>query len=104
VGQITREPSGVPTRLFGTVVDEFVILLPQTNIEAAFTIAERVRNWVMDEMKIDNTPITISLGIVSWPADVLGVDEIVAAADIALYRAKRSGGNQSQRFTVKPPR
>ena len=76
--------------------DEFAILFPQTTIEAAYQVAERIRKQVASEVKTGYIPLTISLGLASWPADGVGLNEIIAAADAALYHAKRSGGNQSQ--------
>jgi HD-GYP domain-containing protein (c-di-GMP phosphodiesterase class II) len=40
-------------------------------------------------------PITASFGLASWPADGMGANEVIAAADAALYHAKRGGGNRS---------
>jgi diguanylate cyclase (GGDEF)-like protein len=77
--------------------DEFAILLPQTDIEAATEVAERLRKRITSEIKVGHIPVTSSLGLASWPADGVGPDEIIAAADAALYNAKRSGGNQSHR-------
>jgi len=75
--------------------DEFAILLPQTAIEAAYKVAERVRQQVVSKVKTGSIPVTVSLGLASWPADGIGTNEIMAAADTALYHAKRSGGNRS---------
>jgi diguanylate cyclase (GGDEF)-like protein len=77
--------------------DEFAILLPQTTVESAYQVAERVRKRIALEMKAGLVPVTASLGLASWPADGIGVNEIIAAADAALYHAKRSGGNQGYR-------
>ncbi len=40
------------------------------------------------------TGVTLSLGVASWPADGKTADEIVSAADGAMYRSKHSGGNR----------
>ncbi len=40
-------------------------------------------------------PITVSIGIASWPADGVMKEEIIARADAALYRAKQSGRNRT---------
>ena len=53
-----------------------------------------------NEIKTNGTTVTISLGIAGWPADAIGVNEIIMAADMALYHAKRSGANQSQLYTL----
>jgi len=75
--------------------DEFAVLLPQTSIDAAYQVAERVRKQVALKIKSGDVPITVSLGLATWPADGIGSNEIIATADAALYHAKRSGGNRS---------
>ncbi len=77
--------------------DEFAILLPNTSIDAANRVAERVRKQVALKMKAGDISVTASLGLASWPANGTGANEVIAAADAALYHAKRSGGNQSHR-------
>ncbi len=81
--------------------DEFAILLPNTPIEAANGVAERTRKQLASKVIIGNIPVTASLGLASWPANGIGANEIIAAADAALYHAKRSGGNQSH-WAVNP--
>ncbi|MFC2035971.1 diguanylate cyclase [Chloroflexota bacterium] len=75
--------------------DEFAILLPNTLIDAAYQAAERVRKQTASKVLNGYIPTTISLGLASWPANGTGADELIAAADAALYEAKRSGGNSS---------
>ncbi len=75
--------------------DEFAILLPNTSIDAALQVSERVRKRVAG-IESGRIPITASLGLASWPADGINAVEVIAAADSALYLAKRSGGNRSQ--------
>ncbi|MFC1966336.1 diguanylate cyclase [Chloroflexota bacterium] len=74
--------------------DEFAILLPQTTIDAANKVAERVRKRVASKVEAANTLVTASIGLATWPADGLGPNDVIAAADAALYQAKRDGGNQ----------
>jgi diguanylate cyclase (GGDEF)-like protein len=78
--------------------DEFAILLPQTNCNAACIIGERVRERIVNESKLDNETITISLGVACWPEDGLVGEQLVVAADTAMYAAKKNGGNCCRRF------
>jgi len=97
IGHIMKSSIRSADQAFRYGGDEFAILLPQTDIEAAHDVAERLRKRITSEVKADYVPVTASLGLASWPADGIGQDEIIAAADAALYDAKRSGGNQSYR-------
>jgi len=76
--------------------DEYAILLPHTSIESACKVAERIRQKTFAKIVIGSIPISVSLGLASWPADGVGPYDIVAAADAALYRAKRNGGNRAE--------
>ncbi|MFC2071715.1 diguanylate cyclase [Chloroflexota bacterium] len=75
--------------------DEFAVLLPNTFIDAANRVAERIRKQVASEAIAGDIPVTASLGLASWPDNGRGASEVMAAADAALYHAKGSGGNQS---------
>ncbi|TES88663.1 MAG: diguanylate cyclase, partial [Dehalococcoidia bacterium] len=75
--------------------DEFAVLLPNTPIDAALQVADRTRRKVASKAKAGHIAITASLGLATWPADGATADEIVNAADTALYRAKREGGNRN---------
>jgi diguanylate cyclase (GGDEF)-like protein/putative nucleotidyltransferase with HDIG domain len=74
--------------------DEFAILLPQTTMDAALQVLERVRKTIAETVKTDKISITTSIGLASWPEDGISHTDIIAAADVTLYRAKRNGGNQ----------
>jgi diguanylate cyclase (GGDEF)-like protein len=75
--------------------DEFAILLPHTTLRDAYEVAERVRDRITSEIKVEDISVTASFGLASWPVDGVRINEVIAAADIALYYAKQSGGNQS---------
>jgi len=75
--------------------DELVIILPNTSIGAAKQAAERIRKHIASEMVYGSSPVTASFGLAGWPADGKEADEIIAAADAALYLAKQTGGNRS---------
>lgn len=75
--------------------DEFAILLPQSPSNDAFIVAERIRARIAHEMQTEQPKITASLGLASWPSDGITPDEILTAADRALYYAKQTGGNRT---------
>jgi len=76
--------------------DEFTIILPQTAEEGATVVAERLRVAVEQFAFPLTSPgeITISLGIACYPHDGMSSSQLIAAADRALYRAKRTGRNR----------
>jgi len=77
--------------------DEFVVLLPETDIVGAFVVAEKIRGGA-EEVGLALSgpePVTsVSIGLVSHPEDGLSSEELMTAADRAMYQAKRLGKNQ----------
>jgi diguanylate cyclase (GGDEF)-like protein len=81
--------------------EEFMILLYGIGAELAYKIAERVRCAVHDTTFKggENQPggrVTISMGVAVFPTHTSDPDELVGAADKALYRAKKGGRNNVQ--------
>ena len=103
-GSIVRSTIRSADEAFRYGGDEFAILLPQTNIKDAHEVAERVRSRIASEIELADTSVTASFGLASWPVDGIGIDEIITAADMALYYAKQSGGNQTHTISeILPP-
>ena len=86
--------------------EEFVALLPNTSVEGARLVAERIQLRLKDRAipHADSTVsdrVTLSIGISYMQPSAGGsVDDLVLGADVALYQAKRRGRNQ---VFVKPP-
>jgi diguanylate cyclase (GGDEF)-like protein len=78
------------------------VVLPQTDLGGAELGAERMRAAIegMQIPRLDGgglLPITASFGVASYPAQAADKTALVAAADAALYRAKRGGRNRVER-------
>ncbi len=75
--------------------DEFAILLPQTGAEQAMHVAEKVRQ-VISQWQFPGVPraVSISVGVAAYPVHGLTRDDLVEAADRALYAAKQAGRNR----------
>ena len=77
--------------------EEFAIVLPTTPKQKGASIAERLRLSICDQdfrYKDHQISCRISLGVAAFPEDGKIPEELVAAADSALYRAKEGGRNQ----------
>ena len=84
----TLRPSDVVARIGG---DEFAILLPGANRDDADGIMRRVEGDLQHAMKECQWPVTFSIGIASFRSPFASVQEMLAAADKAMYAGKRKG-------------
>ncbi len=79
--------------------EEFVVVLPETNAKGAFPIAERIRDQVQSLSFSNDTKhwnVTISCGIGEIDFEKMkSKDDLLKIADLALYKAKESGRNQT---------
>jgi diguanylate cyclase (GGDEF)-like protein len=87
LGRATRDYD-IAARFGG---DEFCVLLPETELEGALVVAERIRTLV--ERNAIEPRITVSVGVAAHQGGEATPDELVALADRAAYRAKFSGRN-----------
>ncbi len=80
--------------------EEFVILLPETSMEAALHVAEKIRKTVNDHHFPfrDNQEVeklSVSLGVASYPDTKITSDQdLIESSDKALYLAKKAGRNR----------
>jgi diguanylate cyclase (GGDEF)-like protein len=83
--------------------DEFVIVLPDTGAEGAFAVAERVRQRTAAHRFLADDGLdihlTASVGVATLPDVAVSPDELVQAADMAMYRVKQSGKNGTRAAT-----
>jgi diguanylate cyclase (GGDEF)-like protein len=96
-----KRPSDFIARIGG---EEFVVVLPNTPLEGALKIADRLKNCVAS-LSLEHTlsvhkVMTVSIGVAT--ADMakltnlseVSADELMIHADVGLYKAKKSGGNK----------
>jgi len=98
VGDLLR-PEQVFARLGG---EEFGILCPETAIDGAVALADKLRQLFEEaryEIGKSEVVATCSFGVAAATPEMTGFDDLVAAADRALYRAKNRGRN---RVEVEP--
>lgn len=83
--------SDVPARYGG---DEFVVLMPQTDLAAAAAVAERIRVAVQEGNGRRPVKLSVSLGVAAARGESARLEELMALADMALYAAKKEGRNR----------
>ncbi len=82
--------------------EELAIVLPQTDLEGAYQLAERLRAGIeaLCIPLVDgggNMQVTSSVGVAALPVSAQDPERLIAAADAALYEAKRGGKNKTVR-------
>ena len=98
IGKTAIRPTDLATRYGG---EEFAIIMPDTDMAAATTVAERLRHAVA-EMRIalgepeGGACVTLSVGVAAYAhgQEVVGPDWLIGQADQALYAAKHLGRNR----------
>lgn len=78
--------------------EEFIILMPETELESAFQKTEALRKKVEEKPLVNFNgvaiPVTFSAGVASWDGKE-SIEDLIGRADEALYRAKGEGRNRS---------
>ena len=74
--------------------DEFIILMPETGVEQAQVLAERLRLWLSTDPMLSEHHITGSFGVASFPVHGFSAEEIIRVADAGMYVSKHAGGDR----------
>ena len=81
--------------------DEFIVVMPETSIDAATSKAEKLRQLLsqaaMDLREMKLPEATFSVGVAAYPYQGKTCADLLAAVDAALYRAKQEGGGRVRR-------
>jgi diguanylate cyclase (GGDEF)-like protein/PAS domain S-box-containing protein len=81
--------------------EEFVVLLPGCDMEAAALVAQRLCDRIAAQaVEVDGASVryTVSVGVATMDADVAGADALIERADLAMYAAKSAGRNRIARW------
>jgi diguanylate cyclase (GGDEF)-like protein len=77
--------------------EEFVILLPGTELDDGFTVVERLRKaWAESQLTLpdgQSVHSTVSIGITQYVTNCISFEQMLQASDKALYDAKNAGRN-----------
>ena len=74
--------------------DEFIMLMPETGIEQARTLAERLRLWIAADPMLSEHHVTGSFGVASFPGHGFTAEDIIRVADAGMYVSKHAGGDR----------
>jgi diguanylate cyclase (GGDEF)-like protein len=93
VAQVLRDSCRESDLVFRFGGDEFAVLLPNTGLSGARTVAEKIRSAIAEITDSQPSPVNLScsVGIAVYPKDAHDGTSIVLAADRACYAAKRGG-------------
>ncbi len=77
--------------------EEFVVVLDETDVRGARSVAERIREKIERELiqgEFGRVRVTASLGLATWPEHADSMEDLLERADQALYEAKKNGRNR----------
>jgi two-component system, cell cycle response regulator len=82
--------------------EEFVVILPQTSVDSAAIVAERLRSAIATHLvpvsPTESIHISVSIGFATFPDYAKSEEALISCADQALYHAKRTGRNRVVNF------
>jgi diguanylate cyclase (GGDEF)-like protein len=81
--------------------EEFTVILPETPLSGAVRVAERIRERIAAEQFPGIGAITASIGVSNYPVNAINKDDLIRAADQALYAAKNGGRDRVAYFNYQ---
>lgn len=100
IAQLLKQNIRKADVLFRYGGEEFVILLPETSLNNAIRVGEKLRKTIQahfatNDYQLNKQKITISIGISNFPMDGYSPEKLLETADQRLYRAKSLGKNRT---------
>ncbi|MEA3370788.1 MAG: diguanylate cyclase [Campylobacterota bacterium] len=74
--------------------EEFILMLPNTDLEHALVITQKLRSAIESCDKVENLSFTISIGVAAFNYEEDDIGSLIKKSDKALYEAKNSGRNR----------
>ncbi len=97
VGRLLKEQCRQPDVVGRLGGDEFLVMLPMTSPREAMVLVGRVQAGLSALAPLgQGHPVTVSIGVAAAPGHGSTVGSLMAAADAAMYKAKRAGGNRAE--------
>ncbi|HEX3377470.1 MAG TPA: diguanylate cyclase, partial [Candidatus Acidoferrales bacterium] len=73
--------------------DEFIILMPETDLEQCNQLAGKLRAWICSDPLLREKNVTSSFGVATFPLNGSTPQELIQVADSSMYLSKHQGGN-----------
>lgn len=83
--------------------DEFAVLLPDTNNASATAAVDKLRSLLNAAMKKHKWPVTFSIGLVTFQPPPESIQEMLSAADRAMYDAKKAARSMTTKIPAAQP-
>jgi diguanylate cyclase (GGDEF)-like protein len=81
--------------------EEFTVILPETPLEDASQVADRIREMIAEYEFPGVGTVTASIGVSNFPVNALGKEDLIRVADQALYVAKNNGRDRVAFFNYQ---
>jgi diguanylate cyclase (GGDEF)-like protein len=98
ISETVTRPGDLACRYGG---DEFAVILPRTDLAGSLRMAERIRQSVYNKDLIiapsKDLRVTLSIGLAHYNGQYRNLEELIKAADQALYKAKKKGRNRIEK-------
>lgn len=103
IGKLFDEATRQMDSVGRTGGQEFTVVLPEADEQAAYLVAEQLLARVRRSFQNEPVPLTTSIGVASFPGHAGDVEGLIRAADDALYAAKALGRDRAVLYSAEVP-